>query len=834
MSTNVGTIDLDLILNSKGFKNQLNTAVNNSLKGVSKTAGGTLTSVFSKFGKVVAGAFAVKKVVEFGAECVNLGSDLAEVQNVVDVTFGSMSGKVNEFAKSAITSVGLSETVAKKYMGQYGSMAKAFGYSIDNAYDMSETLTKLTGDVASFYNLSTDEAQTKLKSVFTGETESLKELGVVMTQTALDEFALQKGFGKTTKKMSEQEKVALRLAFVTDRLSDASGDFSRTSDGWANQTRVLSLRFDALKATLGQGLINALTPAVRVLNQLMVYLQKAADAFSAFTARVFGKQEAGASASASATADLAGSMGDVGEAATGTANAVKKAQKSLAGFDKLNVIGSGSESGAGGVATNNASTEDAGDTAAAVEKTATGIDKLKAKLADFWKGFAATFADEGKALKKQAEKTKKTFEKVWGDIQSLGSPLKNWFTSDFASYLKTYAKTAAKIFTGLWDTADTIFGDIWSKAVYPRLKTFITHGLPVVTQFAEEFVKTIGGLFDGVKKIVDAVWTEGVVPVLELGSKVFEDCWKIISDKWKQYGKPVFDKLREAISNVVDLVMKSWNNFIKPCWDMLVQALTELWDNHLKPLVDKIAGFVAELVSCALDIYNKFIAPIVGWLMDVLYPIFRKIFAKIVENVKTQIGMIIDVCGGIITVLQGIVQFITGVFTGDWEKAWEGVKNIFKGVWDSFVAIAKTPINLIIDALNALIRGMNKISIDIPDWVRDITGIEAKTWGFNIAEIPKLANGGYVEANTPQLAMIGDNRHQGEIVAPEGKITEAVMAALGPITEVLQQLGATIKAMQTGKGQDIIVKCILDGKVIYETVVKQNNAHRRQTGTALL
>ena len=167
------------------------------------SAAGSITNIFAKLAKAAAGAFAIKKIVDFGRKSIELGSDLSEVQNVVDVTFGSMSDKVDEFAKSAATSFGLSETMAKKYTGAFGAMAKAFGFAQDDAYDMSTALTGLAGDVASFYNITQDEAYTKLKSVFTGETESLKELGVVMTQTALDSFALANGFGKTTKEMTE-------------------------------------------------------------------------------------------------------------------------------------------------------------------------------------------------------------------------------------------------------------------------------------------------------------------------------------------------------------------------------------------------------------------------------------------------------------------------------------------------------------------------------------------------------------------------------------------------------------------------------------------------------
>ena len=126
---------------------------------------------FGGLGKVVASVLGVGAIVAFGKSCIKLGSDLAEVQNVVDVTFGRMSGAVNAFSQNAITQFGLSELTAKKYMGTYGAMAKSFGIVEEAGYQMSASITGLTGDVASFYNLSTDEAYTKLKSIFTGETE---------------------------------------------------------------------------------------------------------------------------------------------------------------------------------------------------------------------------------------------------------------------------------------------------------------------------------------------------------------------------------------------------------------------------------------------------------------------------------------------------------------------------------------------------------------------------------------------------------------------------------------------------------------------------------------
>lgn len=163
---------------SRGF-NEANTTIPKTSRNVNLLGRQFegLGATVKRIGILIGSAFAVGKLVQFGKECIELGSDLAEVQNVVDVTFTTMSDKVNEFAKNAMTSAGLSETMAKQYVGTFGAMSKSFGFSEAQAYDMSTALTQLTGDVASFYNISQDLAYIKLKSVFTGETETLKDLG---------------------------------------------------------------------------------------------------------------------------------------------------------------------------------------------------------------------------------------------------------------------------------------------------------------------------------------------------------------------------------------------------------------------------------------------------------------------------------------------------------------------------------------------------------------------------------------------------------------------------------------------------------------------------------
>lgn len=350
LMTTAGQIGIDLILNSTNFKKSLNniqTQANNagskiakSLSGVqsqANIAGSKISNSFSKIAKVVGTAFSVAMITRFGKSCIDLGSDLAEVQNVVDVTFKNMSSSVDKWAKQSQSQFGLSETMAKKYVGTFGSMAEAFGFSEKQAYNMSTALTGLAGDVASFYNISQDEAYVKLKSVFSGETETLKDLGIVMTQTALDSYALSNGFGKTTSQMTEAEKVSLRFAFVQDQLKNATGDFARTQDSWANQTRILQLRFESLKATLGQGLINVFAPVLKLVNALILRVGALADKFKEFTDKVFGNASSSDTSNSldsatKSTSNLTNEANNSSKAINNISNSAKKAKKKPCGF----------------------------------------------------------------------------------------------------------------------------------------------------------------------------------------------------------------------------------------------------------------------------------------------------------------------------------------------------------------------------------------------------------------------------------------------------------------------------------------------------------------------
>lgn len=218
------------------------------------------------------GIQAAKAMIDFGMQCVNAASDLEEVQNVVDVTFGDSASQIDAWAKTAINQFGLTETKAKQFASTLGAMMKSSGLAGNEIVEMSESLAGLAADMASFYNLDFDTAFQKIRSGISGETEPLKQLGINMSQANLQAFALEKGITKALDKMSQGEMVMLRYQYLMQATADAQGDFARTSDGFANSQRLLSANLEAIQTKLGQAFIPILANATTAVNDFLTGL----------------------------------------------------------------------------------------------------------------------------------------------------------------------------------------------------------------------------------------------------------------------------------------------------------------------------------------------------------------------------------------------------------------------------------------------------------------------------------------------------------------------------------------------------------------------------------
>lgn len=758
----------------------------NISKGVdgATTKLGGLKGALGKIGSLISVAFIGKKLFDFGRQSIELGSDLSEVQNVVSTAFGDMEYKIEAFAQNSVKQFGMSKLAAKKTASTYMAMARGMQMPEEAASDMAIALTGLSGDVASFFNMSQELADTKLKSIFTGETETLKDLGVVMTQTNLKAFAQRKGIEKNIEAMTQAELVSLRYQFVTEQLSLAHGDFAKTQGSWANQTRILSEQWREFMSLIGQALIQILTPALRVLNQMVGVLINWAQAFSNVTAAVFGKQETQAKASAEAIGGIGSASLDAAQGqdklASSTKKAAKEAKAALAPYDNLNIIQSGgssenenSSAGAGGIST----------------VIPSGSGKEETYKEPGWLTNAKnTFAE----IKKPLENFKATCFKIWGDIKSLGDPLKNWYSTDFKAFGAQLKKTFSDIFWGILDSGNLVLSGLWDTVFFPTLTDITTKLLPMRTQIGTELFSTLSEAFGGVKHLFDDVFGGVAIPALQRLQTIFSDTVDLIYSKWEESGKTTFDNIREAVRNTFSIIDNLYHSLIEPVWNSFMQAVDWLWENHLKPFVDEFLDLVDKIVNGALEIYNKFISPIVNWIVDILAPPIKRFAELVIDLAASAAAIITDMARGIMRSIGGIVDFLVGVFTGDWRRAWQGIKDIFGGIWDSLKGIVKGVLNYIIDFLNYFIRvftssinklisGFNKISVNIPDWVPSIGG---KTFGVNIKpiqhyQIPKLAAGAVIPPNREFMAVLGDQKHGRNLEAPESLIRRIVREESG-------------------------------------------------------
>lgn len=895
---------------------------------------GQMTSGLKKLAVAAVSAFAVKSITSFAEECLDLGSDLTEVQNVVDVTFPNMAEEITSFAKDAAKQFGLSETMAKRYTGTLGSMAEAFGFTEKQAASMATTLTGLAGDVASFYNINQDEAYTKLKSVFTGETESLKDLGIVMTQTALDSYALANGFGKTVSQMSEAEKVALRYAFIQDQLTNATGDFARTAGGsWANQVRIFSLQLDSLKATIGQGLINAFMPVIKVINTLMGKLATLAAAFKSFTEMIFGDASEGGASSISpvtdSLSDAASEADSLADATTGVGDAAKQAAKDmqLMSFDKINKLSdnssdSSSDSSGSGTGVEDIDFGSLSTGTSVVEEldsqTGSLISTFKRLKDLFAGGFQLGFGNSLDAV-----------EDIKGHLRGIKTSFTNLFndgevTGAFQGMLESFAASAGKI-SGSYASigltlADNLIGgfDLHLQQDSPNIKKRLVSIFNVsgdIAGLAGDFAvaaQDIFSVFRGENATqctadILGIFSAGFLGALDLGLRFVEDVTNFIVqpiidnvdgiklagdnalsiastilgtikqsfldtfDKAKEVydGKisPMIQSFTDGVSELGSTFLEIYNTRIAPSLEWLAGMFSEMWEGHVQPAIDAFLEAIGSLAESIQTVWVEILQPVINWIIENVWPVLNGIAVIITGVVMFAFSLMVDSMKMIFNSFSTLCNWITkgilflkklpesaksvgalfkkylvdainkvksalnsfGTFlNGFWVSIGTKLREVGIKIGDSITGAIKGVVNSVFESIENKVNGFISMINGAIGVINNIPGVNIGT--VSEVSLPRLAQGGYVKANTPQLAVIGDNRTQGEIVAPENKLREmaAQAASGGGNAEVIALLKLILAYLES---HDIFE---LDPESIRKYMIKKTNQNTKATGVCEL
>lgn len=641
-------------------------------------------------------------------------------------------------------------------------------YKAKMASIQSPQYEKLKNDIAL-----TEKEQQRLLST---QTQSTKQVQKTNTAQGKMLSGLESGFKRL--------KSIIAGAFFFNIISKALTGMTQAVGRYVQTNKSFMQSLQIAKGNLltaFQPVWQIITPAINALGKALAYVT---GLIASFAAVLSGKSLKDLQSQAKALDKNATAIKGVSKA---TDKAKKSADKATASFDTLNILqsptdesDSGSSSGGGSGSTI------AADFSGAETETGGLLEKLKEIKGYLSTELAPAFQSFSDNVTPQIAKLKETFSNIFSDVSGWGDPFLDYITNTFIPSVALRLSNLSVVAGGAFESLNMIISDLWGTAFKPFFEKFITEGLPRITEFGNQVSNTFTIAFGKAKTIFDEIWTNGIMPGVQLLGKIFGDLWDGIKATWDEYGQPIFDGFNQAIESFSNIVQTIWKSFVKPIWDNVMETLDWIWTKHAKPLWDNFLAFVAELQVMQLTIYNNVIAPIISYLVDILGPIIANTINTIFNTVSSIVAGIIDVINGIITTLRGIIEFITGVFSGDWDKAWEGIKKVFQGVWDSLVGIVKTPINLIIDLINglvggvcegvnAIIKSLNNLSFDVPDWV---PGFGGKKFGFNLSlvtapKIPKLATGAVIPPNREFLAVLGDQKRGTNIEAPLDTIVEA-------------------------------------------------------------
>lgn len=774
------------------------------VSGDFSNVGEKISSAFSKIGKAVAAAFSVKAVTSFTKKLVETTAQVKAANSQFEQTFGDLSDNASAAMKRVADESGIVQTRLQGVGTSIYAFAKTTGMDSVSALNMMEEALKVTADSAAYYDRSLEDTSESLKSFLKGNYANDAALGLSCTETTRNAAANQL-YGKSFRDLSEAQKQLTLLQMVKDAnaASGALGQAARESNGLENVLGNLKESWNQLLATIGKPVLNT---AVAVIQRITAWIQRltnVAKAAVSVLSDLFGWQtEDDSAASVQATSDA------IGGAADNQADLTKEVKKTndevkrgLASFDRLNVI---SQSKGG--------SDDDSDSSGIDNPLASGIDNT----------LSADVALNTDDASTKLEELKKKFSRLLQPVVD--------FYNKHIKPIYNRIKSAVK-------RMGQKIGEWFGKLNWEPLKKAVTLVVDKVGKMVDAMLPHIEYLLENV--------------ILPIGTLLIETILPTIVD---------------LIGHII--------GFLTPVLDGLGRVLRPIWENILQPALTKIAewfqkigdkiGPKLELLGEKLGKLFEKLEPIVTELTEELKPAIEAVMDVIGGAISSVLDVLIDSIGCIIDALGGLIDFITGVFTGDWTKAWNGLTDFFLGI-----------ANFLIDILNSIWTAIYTTFVSIANFI----GGAVKSWGKQLGhddwgwefdtetpliqhleiskesesssggthasggrDIPHFATGRIVKA--PTLAIVGDNPGAGsgdpEVVAPLSKLqgmmqggSEYDTRLLTSILDYLKKLYELFLIFRSEGGGSYQFIAQLDGTTLFEEFVKQVNLYKRRHHGAL-
>lgn len=536
-------------------------------------------------------------------------------------------------------------------------------------------------------------------------------------------------------------------------------------------------------------LVDALGGALAyVINLLATGMSYLARFISMLTGKSLSAMKSGAKA-----------MNSYGSAAGSAAKQTEKATHSLAGFDEITRLDAPQQDSSGGGGGTSGPNYDF------VDQTGVGFSNLLNTVKAFWDQFTAALAPSIAAWEAAWAQIKSTALTVWPQIQEAAS--------------------------GLWQNAlAPLLGYLagtWAPGI---LNAFSQAFAPIVGDVLSAYIQIAANWFAWLCGLITDYINNLLRPALETALSIWQGMMEGIQAAWAEYGQPLMDGVILAFQNIETVLSALYYNVVEPIMAALIDQIGALWDSHLQPLWNDLLAMFGALGETLLTFWNNILAPLITWLMETFGPTFADVFNAVQGAVATAVGLISDGIDVALIAFEGILNFLTAVFRGDWDAAWSAIGDTVTRVWDRIQAAVKSAVNGVIGFVNGMIQAiaaginrvadaLNSLSFSVPDWVPGLGGSHI---GFSIGhvtapQIPYLAQGAVIPPNREFMAVLGDQSHGTNVEAPLATIQQAVatvmrdysdgeLAALEQVTEVLREILSAIYGINIG--DDVIGRAV--------------------------
>jgi phage-related protein len=751
----------------------------------------------------IAVVVAVKKAAQFVSDCVSVASEVEEMQNKFDVVFGEINETVDEWAQNYADAIGRNKNDIKSYLADQQNLLVGFGMTREAGAELSEQMTSLALDLASFGNMDEATAVDAMTKAVMGQSESAKTLGAVLNDTTREQAMLTLGLSGTYDSLDQLTKMQVNYQAILSQSADAVGDCERSLDSYESTMKQFQAKLKEIKTLIGQFFMptfqKVLSFGSRMLTRLRDMLQKLTN----FIDKIGGSERVLRVLGIALAATFA--IINI----TNIAKMAKKVVELATGFAKANTSA----------------------------KVLFAIILILALLIEdflaFMRGDDSLFGTMLEKAGVDCDQFRQNVIKIWNNIKTV-----------LGAIWQGLKNVAIPIFQGIWEAIKTVFeaiGRIIEKIApkFAELVEQLANG-EVDTEKWVQVGETIGKIAAAIVGVVVAVKT--AITVVKTVTSIVKGIGSAISFLTSPVGLVIV--AIAAVIAIVVVCIKHWDQIkaafiaawdaIKAAWGAVVDFFKGIWDGIVN-VFKSVVSFYANLYKKAWEAIKAAWSAVVGWFKGIwdgivavfsavvswYSGIFQSAWSAIVSIWNAVVGWFQGVWDGIVGVFSAVVSWFTGIFS----QAWEGIKAVFSGVGDFFQGIWDTIVSLFTSigtavgdaisgavkgAVNAVLKGAITIINGFISAINFAIGIINKIPGVSIntlsqLDVPQLAEGGYVEADNPRAVIVGDNKNEGEIVSPISKMRDTVISALQLFAQSATPTSSA-KAMTTDSSSRSIVQ----------------------------